>query len=330
MVRHGPAAFHEGADRRGGGVEDRYLVLLDHLPEGAWLGGPGRALVHQGGGAIGEGTVDDVAVAGDPAHIRRAPVDVVVADIEDPLEGEVGPEVVAGGGVHHPLGFAGGAGGIEHKQPVFASHRFGRTLAALGLDQLMPPVVPPRLDHGPLVGALHHQHVLHAGAGATGEGLIHGGLERHGLVLAEATIGGDHQLHLAIDQAIPQGIGGETTKHHRVGGTDAGAGQHGNGGLRHHGHIKGHQIPLANPQGLEGIGRLADLAVELAVGKTAGVAGFALPDQGRFLGRGAGQVAIKAVVGEVGAAALKPAGEGGIGPIKHRVKGLEPVQVLAG
>ena len=115
-----------------------------------------------------------------------------------------------------------------------------------------------------------------------------------------------------------------------MGGTDAGAGQHGDGSLRHHGHVEGHQIPFTNPQGLEGIGCLADLSVELAVGEAACVAGFTFPNQGRFLGRGASQVPIEAVVGEVGAAAFKPAGKGGIAPIEHRVKGLKPVQVLAG
>ena len=115
LIRHGSAALHEGPDRRGGGVEDRAAMLLNHLPEGTWLARPGSTLVHHRGGAIRERPVHDVAMAGDPAHIGGAPVDVVVTDVEDPLEGEVGPEVVAGSGVHHPLGLAGGAGGVEHK-----------------------------------------------------------------------------------------------------------------------------------------------------------------------------------------------------------------------
>ena len=109
LVGHGASELLEGADRRWGRVEDRAAVLLDHLPEGARLTGAGSPLVHHGGGAIGEGAIHDVAVAGDPAHISGAPMDVVVADVEDPLEGEVDPEVVASGGMHHPLRFAGGA-----------------------------------------------------------------------------------------------------------------------------------------------------------------------------------------------------------------------------
>ena len=41
-------------------------------------------------------------------------------------------------------------------------------------------------------------------------------------------------------------------------------------------------------------------------------------------------MAIQAVVGEVGGAAFKPAGERGVAPIEHLLKGLKPVQVLLG
>ena len=109
-----------------------------------------------------------------------------------------------------------------------------------------------------------------------------------------------------------------------------GAGQHGDGGLRHHGHVEGHQIALTNPKGLQGIGGLADLLVQLAVGEGAHVPRLTLPNQGWLFSPGTIQVAIQAVEGEVGGAPLKPLGKGGIGPIEHGVKRLEPVQVLAG
>ena len=334
LVGHLTAALHESPDRRGRRVKDRAAVLLDHLPEGTRLGGTGRTLIHHCGGAIGKGAVDDVAVAGDPAHIGRAPVDVVVLDVEDPLEGEVGPEVVAGGGVHHPLGLAGGAGGIEHKQPVLAGHRLGRAVGALGLHQPVPPVVAALLHGAVATGTIqpaHHQHGLHTRSPALGaESLVHRRLERHRLVLAEAAIGGDHGLGLAIDQPVAQGIGREAPEHHRVGGADAGAGQHGNGRLRHHRHIEGHQIALADPQRLERVGGPANLSMQLAVAEGARVARFALPDQGRLLGAGTVEVAVEAVEAQVGGAALKPAGEGRIAPVEHRVEGREPVQLLAG
>ena len=81
------APAHEGADRRRRGVEDRHAVLLDDRPEAVLVGVVGRALVHHAGRAVGQRPVDDVAVAGDPADVGRAPVDVVVLQVEDVLRG---------------------------------------------------------------------------------------------------------------------------------------------------------------------------------------------------------------------------------------------------
>ena len=77
------APLDEGADGGGRGVEDGDLVVVDDLPEAGEVGKVGRALVHQNGGAVLQRAVDDVGVAGDPADVGRAPVDVVVAQVED-------------------------------------------------------------------------------------------------------------------------------------------------------------------------------------------------------------------------------------------------------
>ena len=79
------APFHERADGGRRGVEDRDLVLLDDLPEAVLLRPVGRALVDHHRRARGERTVDDVRVAGDPADVGGAPVDVFFLQIEDPL-----------------------------------------------------------------------------------------------------------------------------------------------------------------------------------------------------------------------------------------------------
>ncbi len=55
------APLDEGADRRGGGVEDVDLVLLDDLPAAVFLGSVGSAFVHEHRGAGGQRAVDDVA-----------------------------------------------------------------------------------------------------------------------------------------------------------------------------------------------------------------------------------------------------------------------------
>ena len=117
------APLDERANRRRGGVEDRDLVLLDDLPEAAFIRAVRRAFVHQDRRAGGERAVDDVAVAGDPAEIGGAPEDVVVAMIEDPLKRFLDEQVVAGGRVLDALRFAGGAAGVEDEQRRFAVER---------------------------------------------------------------------------------------------------------------------------------------------------------------------------------------------------------------
>src|SRR5207247_1281501 len=104
------AGAHERADGRRRGVEHGDAVALYDLPEATPVGVIRRALVHHAGGAEGKRAVDDVAVSGDPADIGRAPVHVVVAQIEDVLAGDVRADQVAGRGVEHALRPPGGTG----------------------------------------------------------------------------------------------------------------------------------------------------------------------------------------------------------------------------
>src|SRR3954453_9169055 len=94
------APFHAGADRGRGGVEDGRLVALDDLPPDVLVRIVRGALVHDAGGPVGEGAVDDVGVSGHPADVGRAPVDVGLRlQIEDVAVGEGDPDQVAAGGV---------------------------------------------------------------------------------------------------------------------------------------------------------------------------------------------------------------------------------------
>ncbi len=302
-------------------------MLLDQLPEGPGLRGARRSLVHHRGGAVGQRAVDDVAVAGDPTHISRTPEDILIPDVEDPLKGEVSPEVVAGSGVHHPLRLAGGTGGVKHEQPVFTGHRFSWADVALPSHQLMPPQVTTFHHLDRLLGALHHQNSAHRRTGTTGESGIHSRFQGDGLVLAESAVCRDHRLDLPVDQPIPQSLGREATEDHGMRGTDASAGEHGDGRFWNHRHVEGHQIALADSHRPQSVRGLAHLSVQFAVSETPDIAGLSLPDQCR-LGRGGTlEVSVQTVEGKIGGAALEPAGERGIAPIENGVKGLEPVQL---
>ena len=123
------APLDEGADRGRRRVEDRRLVVLDQLPPDPLVGVVGGALPHHAGGAVGERAVDDVGVAGDPADVGRAPVDVRLGlQVEDVAVGRGDPGHVAAGGVQDPLRLRGRAGGVEDEERVLGLHRLGRAL----------------------------------------------------------------------------------------------------------------------------------------------------------------------------------------------------------
>ena len=80
---HGCIALaHQGADRRGRGVKDIDLVLVDHLPEARTGGIIRHAFEHQGGGAIGQRAIENITVTGDPTDIGGAPIDIALVIIE--------------------------------------------------------------------------------------------------------------------------------------------------------------------------------------------------------------------------------------------------------
>ena len=78
------APLHERANGGRRRVENRDAVALDEPPEPILLRPVGRAFVHQHRRAVRERTVHDVAVAGHPADVGRAPVDVFVPQVEHP------------------------------------------------------------------------------------------------------------------------------------------------------------------------------------------------------------------------------------------------------
>ena len=194
----------------------------------------------------------------------------------------------------------------------------------------MPPLVAA-LDHRHvLLGALHHQHRVHSGAGTIGQGSIDGWLQRNRLVFTETAIGGDDSLYIAINQSIPQRLGREPAEHHGMGCPNTGTREHRDRRFRDHRHIKRHQVPLTKAHGLQGIGGLTDLGVQFSIGEPTHITRLSLPDQGCFIGRRALKMPIEAIERQVGGAAFKPTGEGSIAPIQNRMERLKPVQLATG
>ena len=132
------AGAHERADRGRRRVVDRDLVLLHDLPVAAPRRVLGSALVDHARRVVLQRPVDDVGVPGHPADVGGAPVDVVVADVEHELVGDLGAEQVAGGRVQDPLRLGGRARGVEQEEHVLGVHALG----------LAPVVRPPARGRG--------------------------------------------------------------------------------------------------------------------------------------------------------------------------------------
>ena len=95
------------------------------LPEAAASGESGAPSYITHGRAVRQRTVDDVAVAGHPADVGGAPVDVLFLEVEHQLRRRVDVRQVAARRVHHALRLAGRARRVEDEEQVLGVHRLG-------------------------------------------------------------------------------------------------------------------------------------------------------------------------------------------------------------
>ena len=169
------------------------------------------------------------SVAGHPADIRRAPIDVAVLIVEDIMMRHRNEDEVAARRVQHAFGASRRAGRIENEQRVFGAHFLGPAFGGNARDFLMIPMIASVLPCDLPVGAFHDQHLLHRWASL--QGGIGIGFQRNFAAAAHAFIRSDHNVGIAILDAIGEAIRREPAEHHGMNGADACAGQHGIDGL---------------------------------------------------------------------------------------------------
>ncbi len=298
------ARLHQRADRGRRGVERVDLVLVDHFPE-ARIGRVVRhAFEHQRGRAVGERAVENVAVARDPADVGGAPVDVAVVIVEHELVRHRGVDVVAAGGVQHALRLSGRARGVEDEQRVLGVHVLARALAGHDLRGLVVVDVAHRIHLDLRAGPPHHDHMIDAAD--FGDRRIGVGLERHLAAAAQAFVGRDDDVRLAVLDAAGERIGREAAEHHRMDRADARAGEHRVRGLRDHRHVDGDAVALRDVAVAQDVGHPAHLVVQLLIGDLLVVLRVvAFPDDRGLVGA-LSQMPVDAVVGDVGDAVLEP------------------------
>ena len=318
------AAGHQAADGGGRGVEHVHPVLVHHLPEPPGIGEGGHALEHHLGRTCEQGTVGDVAVPGDPAHVRGAPEHLPLLVLEHVAEAVVGVHHVAADGVDHALGFAGASAGVEDEERVLAVHLLRRAGGIHVLQFIGQPGVTAGL-HGHIpTDPPGHEHMLHRGALL--QRLVHYRLHGHLLGAAEHAIAAEHRLGAGVVDAVRQAPGAEPAEHDAVDGADAGTGQHAHHEVGDHGHVHHHPVALADALGLQHVRVAADPVVQLRVGDAPGLllGVIRFPDQGGPVPMGF-HVPVQAVLRDVQPPSDEPLHRRGLElPLQHAVPAAAP------
>ena len=238
-------------------VEDRHLVLLDDLPPAALVRGVGGALVHHLRGAVGERSVDDVGVAGDPADVGGAPVDVGlgVHVVDDRVRvGRLGE--VAAGRVEDALRLPGRARGVEDEERVLGLEAAAPRAVGVGrVERVVPPDVARRSTRSSWPVRLTTS-TCSTDVSPWSSGGVDGRLEGRGRAAAVAAVGGDDELASASSMREWQRLGGEPAEDDGVRRADPGAGEHRDGGLGDHRQVDRDACRPCRRRGrLEGVGR---------------------------------------------------------------------------
>jgi len=191
---------------------------LNDVPPAAGVGGIGGPLIDHLGGAVGEGSIDDVAVTGNPTDVCRAPVDVGFGmKIKNVLMGEGCLGEVATGGVQDPFGLTGCSGGVQNEQRVFGRKRFRCVLSGRSRHCVMPPAVATLEPFHLIAAPLHDQNVLHGG-GTISNRLVDGIFQGKNGTFPVPAIGGNHHGGAGIINSCPKTFGAEPPKNNRMDG----------------------------------------------------------------------------------------------------------------
>ena len=275
------------------------------LPPHVLVGIVRRALVHDAGRAVRERPVDDVAVAGDPADVGRAPVDVLVRlQVEDVRCVNADAEQVAARRVEDALRLRRRARRVEHEERVLGVELLRLAVRVRRLERLVVPDVAPLLHLAVGAGRLDDEDRLDRGDVA--DLLVDGRLDRRRLALAARAVDGDQRLRVRKLHALLHRVRREAAEDDVVRCADAGAGQHRHGDLGDHREVDPDDVALPDAPVLEGVGEALDLAEELGVGDLPLLALLAAPVEGDLVAVPGLDVAVEAVVGDVQLAVLEP------------------------
>ena len=193
-VAHVLRVGHHRLQEGDAGLEDAHTVALDDGSKAPGVREGGRALGHHAGTAGSHGGAQQVALAGDPARVGHDINHVARRGVEGHLHGVGHARGVAAVHVHHALGLAGGARGVDEEQRELRVQRQRRAAGPHGAHE---------------VGVRQGQQRGLVGDGKTG-------LARGGHHHAGGGVGQGVAPHVALGPPHQIGLGGVAHHDHRV------------------------------------------------------------------------------------------------------------------
>ena len=303
-------------------------MAFDQLPGDPPARVVGGALVHDARDRVRERPVHDVAVAGYPADVRRAPEHVALGfEIEDVAARPRHAGEVAAGRVGDDLRPRGRARRVEDEERVLGvewlawADRVGRR------DRVLPPDVTSLAHLAGRPGVRQHDDRLELVELLRLR--IDGRLERHHRPLAHRAVGGYQRLRAGEAELLAHRLCREAVEHDVVRRANSRAGQHRDRDLRNHRQVDANDVALADAPRLEYVGEPLDFTQQVGVGDSALLASLAAPVERDAIAEAGLHVAIDTVVAGVDPAADEPLVERRPGLVEHRLPRLRPVEQLA-
>src|SRR5580692_6956971 len=188
-------------------------------------------------------------MAGDPADVGHAPVDVIGMDVLVILGGGGYVGQVAAGAVLAAFGLAGGAAGIHEEERSFGvlGDRIDKVVVIV-VEDVFNEVIAAH-DHGGFgaevaVVALPDQDFFDVLAFFFGGvyGDVGASFVVHPFAVAVIAVRVDQDAAAGVGGAEAAGFAAESAEDDRVDYAQAGAGEHGDGELRDHGHVNGDAV----------------------------------------------------------------------------------------
>src|SRR5437588_4451607 len=282
MFRHPLVApANKCPNRRRGSVKNVDPIFFDDFPKPIWLRPVRCAFVHDYRGPIRQRPINDIAVTGDPAHVGRAPKDVFIANIEDVFHGGVNTDEITASGVQDSLWLSSGPAGVKKVKRMLAIERSGWAIGIHILQFAMPPNVAAFLHVDVVSGPAKNDYA--PDRSAITKCVIDIFLQRHDAAASIGAVGGDERDGAAVDNPIPTAVVAKSTENDRMYGANSRAGQHGNRGFGNIREIDDYPIALFDVVSFQHVREAANFAMQLLVGQRAFVAGFAFPDNCRFV-----------------------------------------------